>query len=147
MNPRAITVLAALNLAFTLSACDPGYRLRPIVGVEQADSHRLVRMDGFDIRTEAVRGLVGESWLTLRLEVSGNSRQISLRQAGLRIDDSTYPATSFGPAVPPGGGNTGVAWDLKSPMYLIVKDRAEVDLGFEYDSQAQRLTLSYALGK
>jgi len=135
----ALAVLAA-------SACDPGYRLRP-VGWTRSGYEWFQDFDRFSMSTGGLGGLVGEWWLESTFGVFNNSEQLTLKAARLRTARGEYPGTidARRVTVPPGGGSVSASWrfDEKHTAPDVLGQRAEIALDVEVGPDARTIRIEY----
>jgi hypothetical protein len=139
-------VCALCTIMFTITACDPGYRLRPVASSEHARSW-VQQFTDFSLRAHEVRGLAGESWLDLKLEIFENSKPVKLKSASLQGANRRYPGTieHRDATVPVGGGAIVIHWDFgrDSPIFQVVGERAEITLEVDSGSHPQTVRIVY----
>jgi hypothetical protein len=133
-----------------LLACDPGFRLTPI-GWAAAPQHQWERrFEGFGVRTQSLRGLIGDWWLYPRFEVFGNDQRVTVRSARLHTKSGEYPGVIDERVreVPPGGGGFLVQWhfDEQHRALDVLGDSAAIVLDLLVGSAPRMVRLEYAKG-
>jgi hypothetical protein len=71
---------------------DPGYRMEP-VGMEKINQKQWVKkFDGFELHTETIRGMTGESWIDPNLAISTGQMAVTIESIELQTSKGHFPA-------------------------------------------------------
>ena len=146
MRPYALRWLI-VGLAFLATACDPGYRLRPVAWTEQPGPRWTNDFGEFSLRMRPVGGLVGESWLSPTFEVFANVESVTLKGATLQTAKGSFLGTvdSRNSVAPPGGGTLSVQWDFGGTHLApqILDQRAYITLDVNVGSRPQTVRIEF----
>jgi hypothetical protein len=141
------TRFALCALATLLASCDPGYRLPP-VGWQCASSGLWgTTFPDFHLDYVEASGLIGETWLHLKFQMSENSQAYRIDSASLQSSAGQFlPEKPFHVQhLPVGGGAFQVSWwfNRDEPVFRVLRDTTAVTLYFNSASGPRNVTIRY----
>jgi len=138
-----IGIFFSLSLPLLVSACDPGFRLRPKGWQAVADDEWVKRLDDFEIQTRGIKGLIGEASIEPDLRIYNNTKSITVESAELRTAEERFNAEIYDnhPIPPsPSGYHLPISWKA-GPKVL--GDHCEIILTLKVDREVRRITIEY----
>jgi hypothetical protein len=153
-NRRWACLVVTVFIVIGLLACDPGVILQPVNWKNVRNLEWRSDIDGVEIRTGALGGLIGETWAAPEFRVTNRTDQrVVFEAAELTSKGRTYTGAFAGDgeerwrsAEPGTTACITISWDFNEPIGEVYGDGAVITLRLRVGERVKVVDIRYERG-